>query len=343
MAITTVATGDASSQSLWLKKYFLEAYVDTFWSTYMDVDLGPVYKITDLEKQQGDTVKFDMFPRVDNLITDGNIEGHEADLTKYQETVVLNQYDVALRWRGELDEKRPAWDLEEVNQKQLKEMGAEQMDKLLFRALYCGAESSSTVSAFSKIFRPNARATDAALVSTDLIDPQTMVKAAIWASDGGSQTGTRTQPPMKPVRYKGKNYWFLLVPNAVAYDLRFDNTYNEYLRVAAVRGDENPLFKDAKAVISSGVGEIIVIPCQRLADYNTTNAGAVTIARCALLGQQAISCAFGATPKVIRKTFQYDSQIGIDWRLIMGANRTVFNSKDWGVIGINCAYTNIYA
>jgi N4-gp56 family major capsid protein len=343
MAITTVATGDSSTVQLWQKKYFLEAYLDTFWSTYMDMDMGPVNKISDLEKGAGDTVRFDMFPRVDNLITDGNIEGHEANLSKYQETVVLNQYDVALRWRGELDEKRPAWDLEEVNQKQLKSMAAEQMDRLLFRALFCGAESSSTVSDFTKIFRPNARATKNALTATDLLDPQTIHKAAVWASDGGNQSGTRTQPPLSPIKSKGKSYWFLLVPNAVAYDFHYDNTYNEYLRVAAVRGEENPLFKDAKAIISTGVGEVVIVPCQRLSDYVTTNATSIPVARCALLGQQAVSCAFGATPRIIKRDFQYESQYGIDWRLIMGANRTVFNSLDWGVVGIDCAYTNIYA
>lgn len=343
MAVTTVATGDTSTVNLWLKKYFLEAYLDTFWGKYMDADNGPVYKITDLEKGSGDTVKFDMFPRVDNLITDGNIEGHEASMSHYQETVVLNQYDVALRCRGELDEKRPAWDLEEVHRKALKEAAAEQMDKLLFRALYCGSESSSSVSAFTKIFRPNSRATDAALVSGDTLDPQTIVKAAIWASDGGNATGTRTQPPLKPIRMNGKSYWILLVPNAVSYDTRFDNTLNEWYRQAAVRGDANPLFKDVQAVIATGVGEVLIVPVQRLADYNTTNAGAIKIARCALLGQQAISCAFGATPRIIQKSFQYDSQVGINWRLLMGANRTVFNSLDWGVVGINCEYTNIYA
>ena len=53
MAITTVATGDASTVQLWQKKYFLEAYLDTFWAKYMDADGGPVYKISDLEKSSG--------------------------------------------------------------------------------------------------------------------------------------------------------------------------------------------------------------------------------------------------------------------------------------------------
>jgi len=315
-----------------LEKYFLETYFESFFEPMMGKDdpTSAVYMIRKLEKDSGDTVKFDMFPRIaDEIITDGNIEGHESSLTKYQETVSLSQYDVAVRYRGELDEKRPAWMLDEVARRTLKLRGSEVIDKICFDALQTGT--------YSKTFIVNGRANEAAVVAGDKLDPQTLVKAAIWGSTGGD----RSQPPVQPMKINGRKTWIYLGYPDVLYDFRFDPTYNEWLRLAEKRSSDNPLFKDAKLVISSGVGEIIVMCHERM--NTTTNAGSVPICQGVLLGQQALSFAFGKQPRIIRRDFQYDSQIGIDWRLIAGATKTVFNSLDWGCIGVTSAYTDLSA
>ena len=332
MAMMTVPSTDSSAVKKWSKEVLKETFMKAWWARFMGKSMeSPVYLKNDFTKEQGDQVKFDMFPRPagDPWITDGDYEGNLQKYGKYQETVDLIERGVGCQYRGKLDAQRPAWNTKNINREILTGQAGEMIDAYCFDTMQA--------SDYTKVFRPNQRATDDALVAGDLIDPDTITRAATWAKTGGH----RSQPPIKPIMVDGKSCYIFLTYPDVLRDWHRNPEMQQNMREAEVRGAQNPLFRGSEYVLNCGPAKVIVHTHERV--HRGTNASSVAISKSVLLGQQALSFAMCEAPRLVEETFQFKTQVGLVYMGIFGAARTSFNSKDWGCVGISTAYTDTNA
>ena len=75
--------------------------------------------------------------------------------------------------------------------------------------------------------------------------------------------------------------------------------------------------------------------------FSDGGGAAVKGAKGALLGAQALVWAWGQRPKVIQKKFDFDDQNAYAWGFIGAVTKPVFNSLDYGSIGVYLPRTGI--
>ena len=65
-----------------------------------------------------------------------------------------------------------------------------------------------------------------------------------------AKTGAdRSFVPLRPIKIDGRDYYVLLVHPDVMFDLKTDSTFQQFLRDAEKRGNDNPLFTGASAIV----------------------------------------------------------------------------------------------
>ncbi len=64
-------------------------------------------------------------------------------------------------------------------------------------------------------------------------------------------------------------------------------------------------------------------------------------AKCVFMGAQSLVWAWGKRPYVTEELIDYENEHGYAWNMIAGVTKPVFNSKDYGSIGVYVARTQI--
>lgn len=332
MAKTAFATGNALTKKIWEEKLYRDMRKESYFSRFMGTSENNIVQTnTSLKKSKGDRITFGIAMRLTGSgVTSGQtLEGNEEKLTTYSHNVTLEQYRHAVRDNGALDRQRAVFSIDEVSKSRLMDWGSEKIDKLLFTAV----EGSPT-----KAFYGGSATSTATLTASDKLTPQLLSKAKAWAGTGGN----RTQPPLRPVKVDGKNYFVCLVHNDVAYDLSLDSTFLQARREAEVRGKENPIFSGAYMIWDG-----IVVHTHENCSISTTYGASSNVAgaQCTFMGAQALVWAEGgkdgARPQVISEEFDYGNEHGFAWEIISAASKPVFNSLDYGSVAIYVARTQI--
>lgn len=135
----------------------------------------------------------------------------------------------------------------------------------------------------------------------------------------------------------GRKLYGLLVNPAALFDLRTDATFQQAMREAMDRGKDNPLFKNAAAIWD----DVIVYESERVPLFTNGGAGAEVGCHGVLMGAQAGVWAWGQRGKVVQDTFDYGNEHGYAYEMIAKAGKPVFNSKDYAVVGVTLACTNV--
>lgn len=344
MAKTTFATGNALTRKVWQEQLFRDAVKQSFFEPIMGTGSNACIQVkTDLEKSKGDRITFGLRTRLQGAGVTGNTElvGNEESLTTYDFNVTLDMYRHAVRDDGALSRQRVMFDVPEESRSALKDWMTEKIDLLNFDAL--GLLSTSTVNP-SKIFYRNssgvvtATSTPATAkaglhATNSLLNPDLINALKTWARTGGG----RAYIPIRPLKVDGEDAYVLLVHPDCLYDLESDSTFVAAQREAAERGKTNPLFVGAKAYWRG-----VIIRAHENCAIATDGGGAsVAWAKCAFLGAQAAAWAWGERPFVVEEDFDYKNQKGYAINMMAGVSKTVFNSLDYGSIGLYLSRTNI--
>lgn len=342
MAKTSFATNDALTKKAWEEKLYRDSRKESYFEKFIgDNADSVVQRQTQLEKQKGDKITFGIRMRLSGAGVTGNtiLENNEEKLTTYDYSLSLDMYRHGVRDDGGLSRKRAMFDIDVESETALKTWGSEKIDLLCFDAL--GLLSSSSVTP-SKVFYKtasgvlagSAATAKAALHATNSKLTPTMISAIkAWAKTGGN----RQYVPLRPVKVGGKSYYILLVHPDVMFDLKTDATFAQAQREAEQRGSENPIFTGATAIWDG-----VVIHEHENCGVGTDGGGStVPWSKAALLGAQALCWADGAKPEVVMETFDYGNQHGYAWSMICAAGKPVFNSLDYGSLGVYLARTNV--
>ena len=337
MAETTVATGATLAQKLYNERLFRETVKESYFSRFMSTGAGSIVQVkTDLEAKQGETIIYGLRMRLTGTGVTGDdlLEGNEEDLTTYSDSVTLQQYRHAVKDNGALTRKRAVYDVDEESDAALKDWGNEKIDALCFEALF---------SAPTKVFyrtSTGAVSADTAANATTGLDAtnsklNTVLLSALktWAKTGGN----RTYIPFRPIKVAGVNYYALIVNPDCNHDLQNDSTFQAAMREAADRGKENPLFRGSFAIWQN----VVVHEHENCTNATNGGGGSVAWSKCAFMGCQALLWAFGQRPKMVEKNFDYENKHGRSWGIIAKAKKAVFNSLDFGSVGVYLARTNI--
>lgn len=328
MSKTSFATADALTKKLWEEQLFRDAIKESYFDKFMGDNMEAlVYTKTNLEKSQGDKITFGIRKRLTGAgVTSGQaLEGNEESLTTYDYSLSLEQYRHAVRDNGALSRQRAMFSISEEAVSALKDWGSEKIDLLAFNAI----QASPT-----KIFYGGTASSTATLAAGDKLTPALISKVKAWALTGGG----RSQTPLRPVKVDGGRYYILLVNPDQMYDLKRESEFQQAMREAEVRGPQNPLFKNATAIWDN----VVIHEHENINRYTTWGAGAnVSGSTAVFMGAQALCWAWGARPEVVAKKFDYDNEEGYAWGMIAATGKPVFNSKDYGTLGVYTSRTGI--
>jgi N4-gp56 family major capsid protein len=343
MAKTTFETNNALTKKAWEEKLFRDSRKDVYFEKFTGTSSESIVQRKEqLTKSKGDKITFGIRMRLAGAGVSGDaiLENNEEALSTYDFSVTLDQQRHAVRDNGALTRKRVMFNIDEESKDALKVWGSEKRDLMHFDAL--GLLSTSSVTPSKVFYKPSGgvlTANSAATAKSNLhatdskLTPNMISGIKAWAISGGN----RQYVPLRPVKVGGKSYYVLLVHPDVMYDLKIDSTFAQARREAMERGSENPIFTGATAVWDG----VVIHEHENCAIGTDGGGGSVAWSKAALLGAQSLVVAEGERGEVVQETFDYKNQNGYAWKQILAVGKPVFNSLDYGSLGVYLSRTNI--
>ncbi len=328
MADWTFTTADALTSQTWQKKWWIEAKTDSYFYGHGFVGQGVdniIVDFPDLEKEQGYQHTYGQVRELagSGISGDATMEGNEDVPNVFDDNITINQKRNAVRSAGKLSEQYPSdkavrsW-AEEL----LKRWMAALIDQDLFDAL--------GTSLTKNIFGGDATST-ASIESGDYFTTALISKAAAYAK--------KATPMIEGKTIGGKKLYVVVISPDQAFDLRTrDAAWSQAQReILQSQGENNAIFTDALGKWNNTV----IHEHQRVALATTWGSGANLNGATALfMGIQAGAIAYAKRKIWNEKTFDYGNKAGFCIGAIYGVSKSVFNSADNAVAGINTFRTN---
>lgn len=328
MSKTQVETSNALRQQAWDKEFYDDTMKESyFMPRFAGEGRGNIMQLkTLIEGGQGDKATFGLIDRLAGagVTSRQTLEGNEENLSDNSFNLELEEYAHAVRDAGPLDRKRPVYDMDNESRDALQVWMSEKIDQLAFTAL----ENSPT-----KIFYGGDATGTGDMAAGDKITPALISKTKAWAITGGN----RSQTPLRPVTIGGKKYFVLLTHPDAMYDLKVDSTFAQARREAEIRGSENPIFSGATAIWDG----VIIHEHENVSIATDWGGAAVAGVKSSFMGEQALAWAWGARPKVVAEEFDYQREHGFAISMMSACEKPVFNSVDYGSIGVYTSRTQI--
>ena len=336
MAASNMTTSDALAVKVWEAKTFKANIKESFWlgrvgnlDTKGSMDQNGLLTIyTNLEKNPGDVINIPHVPRwlFTAIGESGTVEGNEGSISQHNFQLTLEEKNIAIRYRNTLAKQRASFDWAGIHRQRVDQRGAEVLDEQIFDALQATDPN--------KMFWGGSATSNATLTTSDLITPKKLTTVRTWSETGGN----RSQNSIGKLKVGGQSAYAFLFHNDVFNDLWNDTTIQQAYRDAAVRGGDNPLFRDADLVWNGNA----IFKHENVDIFTNGGSGAnVPYAKGFLMGAGAMAFAWGKRPKLNVQDFDYDREVGMNYCFTSAAGRPEFNALDYGVVGFNCARTQI--
>ncbi len=315
----------------WSKELFHETNKELFWQKFMGTGSNNIIQVkNELNAKKGDTINFGLRYRLsgDGVANDNTLEGNEENMPIKNYSVTVSQLRNAVRSEGEEFEGKYLYSFRMEALDALKVWLSEKKDSYFFDAL---AVSPSNVVGTAK----------ASLTSSDLITPELISKAKARA-----KLPTAGHQRIRPVRVEGKSYYFMLISEEQAYDLKRNAEWIQSHREAGPRGSTNPIFTDALGEYDG----VVLHSHEEVSTFDDGGGASVHGAMASLIGAQAMVMAQNRQTQWREKTFDYGNELGIsggfmcnryDASATGGNIKTVFDSKDFAHIAVYTACTDL--
>lgn len=349
MSVTTYGVNDPLAVKIWSKRMDVEALKETTAYEFMGEGKTSLCQImTEPTKGDGDSVRWGirMLAQGDGTTENETQEGNEESLTRYYDTMVINELGHAHRVRSEgtIDVQRVPYNLREECYDSLKDWNADRIDTWFFNQLagntaeartkYTGFNAPIAVSS-SRVFRGGAVANDQSLAGTAQQFTLSLIDKAV-------NRAKTTSPMLRPIKGLGKeiDYVCFIHPDQTLA-MRADTTTagNWFdLQGKRLQGGEtaaNGLYTGALGVYN----RTLIVENNRVPQgiNSGTGAAVANTRRAVFCGAQALGAAFGKDGgknkfKWTEETFDYDRELGVRSSFIGGIKKTVYNSVDYGTI-----------
>lgn len=265
MAATDFAALDAARKKVWATEIWQAGRDANFWMSNGFVGTGMntvVQRITELTKtERGDECIMQLVADLqqDGVVGDNLLEGQEEPLFNDAKSIHIDQLRHGVRSKGAMSEQRTVIKFRSTSKEKLSFWFADKLDELMFLTAagiaYTlkldgstrGTSQLPQLTFSSDVLAPssgriryaNAATSLATLTASDKLSWNMIVAAQAYAK----------RKKMRPIRAGGREYYALLISTEQMRDLKTDTTYQTIVSRAAPRGNDNPLFRNAVAVI----------------------------------------------------------------------------------------------
>lgn len=358
---------DALRQELWSKELLDDVMRDVENVTrFMGEGPDNVIQVSrDLEKSKGDQQTFGLVARLngDGVTGDDELEGNEESMSSYAELVVIDQIRNGVRLTGRLDNQKVVYDQIAKAKENLRVWMKEFIARQIFlklggvtnttlvdtngrtiggRALWSNTpdyipDADEAAGVGSRYLCVNSGGTDALAVgNTMTLDFVT--KAATLAK--------LAEPKIQPLSVGGDDFYVMYLHPLSARDIRMSSDWKTAVENAQIRGDKNPVFRGALGYWSNVLLlENEYVPWLDVSVAGNSFRGAavgtdclVDCARNLLVGRQAVLMAQASSKDaLVVENFDYKNKEGVAGNFIGGIQKTMFNSKEFGVIAVDAA------
>lgn len=360
MTQTSIPVGDPRAIKAWSTALALDSSKLLYWSKFIgDGDNSIIERKTELEKNAGDTVQYDLNMRLRGAIVTGDdrAEGKEEALTFLSDELKIDQARKPVSGGGRMTAQRTLHNLRKLAKDRGAEYMAEWQDDLI--TVYLSGDSTlSAINQDSKITGPfagnpitapdtahltyaKAATSKASLVVGDTMNVQTIERVSVKP-----EMMNATDPNvvrMSPAQVDGAKRFAIVMSPFQAYDLRVetgDLSWSKIAQAAATsEGRNSPIFKGSLGMINN----VVLHEHTNIRRFSDYGAGAnVAAARALLLGRQAGMIAYGQNRGRSRMIWEeemqdYGNLYGCVVGAIMGFKKTTFEGRDFGVIAIDTA------
>jgi len=322
---------------------------------------SPFHRVTELTKtERGDQCVMQLVADLqgDGIAGDGTLEGNEEALSNEDIDIQTDQLRNAVKSKGRVSEQKNVIRFRAMATGKLKFWLGDKIDELMFLTIAGRAYSLKTdgttrvgsdlpnlsfaadvsTSSANRVLYAGTATSEATLTASDKMSWNLIVRACAFAK----------RKKVRPIRSKGKEYFLGLLTTEQARDLKQDSDYKSALQNAGVRGDQNPIFKGALAVVDG------VILYEHNKTFNTLgldsgsrwgSTGTIHGAQAMLLGAQAGAIATIGEQSVDESdSTDYGNKNGIAYGRMVGMLKPQFKSipddnsvEDFGVVSLKTA------
>jgi len=313
----------------------------------------PIQVLTDLESDEGDTIKFDLLAQLEQepIFGDAVQEGTEEALRYFQDEVSIDQVRCGVNAGGRMTRKRTLHDIRSQARKKMSEWWARWKDEILFmygsgaRGVNKYLQKSLAFNGFAnnplqapdadhRLYGGDATAFDEIEVGDKM--NLTLIDRAVTRADtmGGEEAGV---PEMHPVKIDGEDHYVLVMHTYQEHDLRTNSTQLQWAdlqkALMTAEGRKSPLCRGGLGLYR---GVVLHSHKSVVRFSNAGTGGDQPAARALFLGRQAMVCAYGSPGGGLRydwheETRDNGNQVIISSSTIEGCKKTRFNGRDFGV------------
>lgn len=371
--MANTVTIDALRQELWAKELLEDVQRDVEnVMRFMGTDANNVVQVNrDLMKNAGDIETFGLVARLsgDGVTGDDELEGNEESMLSYSEQVAIDQIRNAVRLKGKLDAQKVVYDqiksAREVLRTWMKEFYCRQLLLKLAGVtntflVDVNGNPSSGRALWSNTpdfiaDADTAAGTGARYICAETTGAASLSDADILTLDLITKAATKARlasPKIQPISGDGEDFYVMYVHPLCARDLRMSADWKTAVENAQARSENNPIFRGALGYWSN----VLILENEFVPwlDINLTSTGGTSNhsfrgvstgtdygADCAanvLCGRQAVLVAEATNPEaLVVEQFDYKNKDGVAASFIGGCQKTMFNSKEFGVIQVDAA------
>lgn len=362
MAVTVIGVNDPQA----VRKYSAQLAVDVVRQSYFGRKFmasgaevsAPIQVLTDLEKDAGDKITFDLSARLNMQPIEGDsvLEGNEERLSFYSDELQIDQMRCGVNTGGRMTRKRTLHDLRQVARARQSEWWARAFDELVFMYLsgmrgtnadflyptnYGGFAGNPLQAPDSAHQLFGGAATSlATLTAADVFDLSVIDRAVARAKMMGNDGSGAVKP--RPIMVDGEEHFVCVLSPEQEYSLRTNTNAGQWLDIqkaaAAAEGKNNPIFKGALGMYNN----VVLHSHDAVIRHVGGAAGNIPVARALFMGAQSAALAWGTAGQGLRFDWHEEprdngNQIVISTSSIFGVKKTRFNGMDFGLITIDTA------
>lgn len=249
MAATEFGTSSPQNVLRWSKMLWRETIFKMWWSKFLGSDPNSIItRITDLESNAGDTVKYDLLLQMTQygVTGDNPIRGYEEGLEYRQDSVKIDQRRIAHVFRR-MSSQRTLHDIRMDAKGNLSDRMGVIFDEMMF-AYLAGTAGDNAALAAELPHAGNA-----------LVDPSGGVDADHYISHGAifdtdaidkaAEKAKTIAPIMRPCRFEGEEVYVMIIHPFSTTDLRITSGASKWREITSViysgQPGQNPLLKGA--------------------------------------------------------------------------------------------------
>lgn len=348
MAMTQFGVNSPQTRKIWSDQLFREVPEAMWFRKFMGKsDRSVIQQLTELEKQRGDQIKYDLLMQMSGEGVDGADQMWDAEeaLTFYQDSVLINQKRNAHKF-DTMSQQRTVHELKKLAKGNLKDWFAHIFDSYMFRSL--GGDTTFNFAGNTGV----APDEDHYMMCGNVVKTGTIAtdEAGLGANDRIKledlnylkEIAQNSTPRIRPVRVDGDEYYIIVLHDFAATDLKLNlgnstlGSWQDVAKNADVRGSKNRIWTGNIGIYDG----MIVYQSQNI--YSPRS----NVYRNLLLGAQAGVIAFGNAYKKsdlatvgegnyftwFEEVGDYGDKQGVAAGSVFGIKKCRFNATDFAVV-----------